>query len=89
MTDHYRHAGPSQHPARDLADGAQLSLALAAVLCIGIAVIIGLAWANVSPLYLLLAFLGFGAALTGLFRLEARRTYTDVEPAPAEEDDRG
>ena len=78
MTDHYRHAGPSQHPARDLADGATLGLKVMAVLFFGTVILAALFWVNAGLEFYIAALLGIGALLVGLFERQQRATSTDM-----------
>lgn len=75
---HYRHAQP--HPARDIADGTQISLAFGAVISVGLGVIIALVLLDAGPVLLALGMAGLGAALTGVYRAEQRYVNTDIQP---------
>jgi hypothetical protein len=66
-----------QHVEASSADN--LGLAVAFTIFIGAALIGTLAWLGAGLPVLVLAFLGLGAALTGLFRAEGRRNQSVEE----------
>lgn len=81
----YQHAGPSSHPARDLADAAELTLGIVAATSLGTAVIVALVLLGASWPLLGLAFVGLGALLSGVYRVQDRREYVDVPADGAKE----